>query len=184
MIANVAVDGGTVKATLQPGRTETDANDLRRALLRETTALSATVHEIEENTSGFADEIIAHRISLLPLRNNITVGDTLTVNARGPRVVLAKDLLSEDGASSVPAEAHNIMLALLAKDECVSLAATVEAGSGKDDARFNHVVAARVVGGGGEAVGVAFETLSSADSVDDLLREAVSAVDRASLVDV
>lgn len=180
MIANVAVDNtGTVRATLQPGRTERDANDLRRALLRETTALSATVHEVGENTSGFANEIIAHRISLLPLRNN-TVGDTLTLNARGPSVVLAKDLLTEDGASSVPVEAHNIILALLAKDECVSLAATVEAGSGKDDARFNHVVAARVVGGGGEAVGIAFETLSSADSVDEMLREAISAIDRAS----
>lgn len=198
-----SLDDGSTRVAVD-GWSLSDANAFRVALLQ-TTSLSASSCIVSENGGSFCDEFISHRISLLPLRKEVTVLDELSLDVVGPRVVLARDLVrkvkpslgteSTESRSQSPqpkspqspqlhlpspvvSEGENIILTLLAAGERLSLTAKIEAGSGARGAQFNHVVAARVVGGSGEDVGVVFEVLSSGDDACELAQAAMAIVRR------
>lgn len=91
------------------------ANALRRAMQSEVMSFAIEDVKIYDNTSALFDEMLAHRIGLIPLttdlksyvpRDQCSCGNkgcslctvTLTMSVEGPRLVLSSDLISQDPA--------------------------------------------------------------------------------------
>ncbi len=110
------------------------ANALRRAMQSEVMTFAVEDLKIYDNTSALFDEMLAHRIGLIPLTTDLksytpreacscegkgcsqcTV--TLTMSVEGPRMVLSSDLISQDPA--VHPAADNIPIVKLEKNQKV-----------------------------------------------------------------
>ena len=73
-------------------------NALRRVLVSEVPVYAIDHIIVYENTSQLYDEILAHRLGLVPLSTppNVTREVTLGLEKEGPCVVYTKDMVSED----------------------------------------------------------------------------------------
>lgn len=73
-------------------------NALRRILISEVPVYAVDHIIVYENTSPLYDEILAHRLGLIPLNTpvNVTKEVTLGIEKEGPCVVYSKDIVSED----------------------------------------------------------------------------------------
>lgn len=91
------------------------ANALRRAMHSEVKSFAIEDVKIYDNTSALFDEMLAHRLGLIPLttdlqsyvpRDQCSCNDkgcaqctvTLTMSVEGPRMVVSEDLISQDPA--------------------------------------------------------------------------------------
>ena len=87
-------EGGTpgskgVIVTFRPGIGAEEKNDLRRRLIQIGGVAADTV-DFAVNTSSYSNEILAHRIGLIPLPEE--TGAALELFCRGPAIVLASDV--------------------------------------------------------------------------------------------
>ena len=117
-------------------------NALRRICLNGIQVYAIDTVDVIENTSVMADEAVAHRLGLVPLRTDPTdeVDDKvmLTLDARAEhktRVVLSKELSSED--SYVKPVSGEIPIVELAPGQGVRLEAYARLGKGVDHAKWN-----------------------------------------------
>ncbi|MFX0060634.1 MAG: DNA-directed RNA polymerase subunit D [Candidatus Hermodarchaeota archaeon] len=133
------------------------ANALRRTMLSEVPSLAIEEVIIIENTSPLYDEIIAHRIGLIPLKTDLetySLTDDCTCGGEGCpacevsltlqkkaetdiTVVFSSDLQSYDPAV-VPVE-PNIPILKLAKGQSILVEAIARLGRGKTHARWQPV---------------------------------------------
>ena len=91
------------------------ANALRRSMQSEVMSFAIEDVRIYDNTSALFDEMLAHRLGLIPLttdlqsyipRDQCSCGGkgcaqctvTLTMSVEGPRMVISEDLISQDPA--------------------------------------------------------------------------------------
>ncbi len=121
------------------------ANALRRSILAEVPTFAVDEVEFFENDSALFDEIIAHRLAMIPLitpserfsLDSLDLEDytvTLSLEAEGPGMVYSGDLKSDD--EGVKPANPNIPIVKLAEGQRVMLNAYAKLGRGKDHAKW------------------------------------------------
>lgn len=121
------------------------ANALRRTILSEVPTFAIDEVEFFENDSALFDEIIAHRLAMIPLTtpherfslDSLELDDytvTLSLEAEGPGVVYSGDLKSDD--PDVKPANPNIPIIKLAEGQKLTLNAYARLGRGKDHAKW------------------------------------------------
>ncbi len=133
------------------------ANALRRTMLTRLPTMVIDEVLILENTSVMYDEVLAHRLGLVPLVTDLTSYNlpdecdcegkgcslcqcTLTLEVEAgdeERVVYSRDLNSQN-PKIVPA-ADNIPLVKLAPHQCLIIEAYARLGTGRENAKFQPV---------------------------------------------
>ncbi|WP_297514154.1 DNA-directed RNA polymerase subunit D [Thermococcus sp.] len=121
------------------------ANALRRTILAEVPTFAVDEVEFFENDSALFDEIIAHRLAMIPLTTPVerfsldalelddyTV--TLSLEAEGPGMVYSGDLKSSD--EGIKPANPNIPIVKLAEGQKLTLNAYAKLGRGKDHAKW------------------------------------------------
>jgi DNA-directed RNA polymerase subunit D len=124
------------------------ANALRRIMIEAVPTMAIEEVEFVQNNSALYDEIMAHRLGLLPLTTDLKGYDRkkpedelsaknsvkLTLKAKGPCTVYAEDLKSKDPKVK-PVNPKTPIVKLL-KGQELELEATAVLGVGKDHVKF------------------------------------------------
>ncbi len=121
------------------------ANAMRRTILSEVPTFAIDEVEFFENDSALFDEIIAHRLAMIPLTtppdrfslDSLELDDytvTLSLEAEGPGIVYSGDIKSDD--EGVKPANPDIPIVKLAKGQRVSFNAYAKLGRGKDHAKW------------------------------------------------
>ncbi len=134
------------------GINEVEANTLRRLIITETPIMAIDNIEIQKNDSALYDEILAHRLGLVPLKTDFKSYNlsekctckgegcakcqtTLTIDVKGPKTVYSSDLKSKD-PEIIPI-IDNLPLVILTGEQEVKLIANAKLGKGKDHMKFS-----------------------------------------------
>lgn len=139
------------RLTLQvEGADSAYVNALRRHMAFEVPTLAIEDVEFQANNSVLYDEIVAHRLGLVPLRTDLkayklpgkdepegspTSQVALTLEAKGPRLVLAGDLVSQDPA--VKPVHPGLPIVKLLDGQDIRLVATAVMGVGRVHAKWS-----------------------------------------------
>ena len=132
------------------------ANMLRRAMISEVPTLAIEDVRIYDNTSVLFDEMLAHRLGLIPLRTDLdqyrprsectcegegcpACTAIYTLSVEGPATVYSSDLIPQDPDAS-PAEAE-IPIIKLDTDQKIVLEAHAVVSTGKEHAKWQAVTA-------------------------------------------
>lgn len=122
------------KFVLRMGANISLANAIRRSLSK-VKVLAVDEVEIFKNDSALYDEVVAHRIGLLPLNTNKKMGAKtkmdLKLQKSGPGIVYAKDFVGE--AKIIYG---GMPITLLEKGQEIELIATARLGCGQEHAKF------------------------------------------------
>lgn len=128
------------------------ANTLRRLIIDEVPTLAIEDVEIHKNSSAMYDEMLAHRLGLIPLTTDLksyTMPDEcrckgkgcahcqlhMQLKAKGPCVVYSSEITSKD--SKVKPAFPKIPIVKLLKDQEIELDAVAVLGTGKDHVKFS-----------------------------------------------
>jgi DNA-directed RNA polymerase subunit D len=123
-------------------------NALRRIMGSEVPTMAISKVEFKENSSALYDEIIAHRLGLIPLKTDLKTYNipkkgeeesaathtTLTLNVEGPCNVYAKDLVPKD--TQIKPVHENTLIVKLLQGQKVELIATANLGQGKEHMKW------------------------------------------------
>ncbi len=147
------------------------ANAIRRFCIAEVPSMAIDDIVILENSSVLYDEILAHRLGMIPLRTDLEryvlpekcdCGSPLgcqkcrvllvldAVAYDKPRTVLSSDLVSED--RDIKPVSPNIPIVKLAAGQSVKLEAYARLGKGKEHAKWQPATVAALSDGKGEGV--------------------------------
>jgi len=154
-IAFSRLDERVAKFTLS-GVSTSFVNMLRRAMISEVPTLAIEDVRIYDNTSVLFDEMLTHRLGLIPLRTDLkrykprsecscedagcpVCTATYTLSVEGPKIVSSSDLIPQD-PDAAPAE-ENIPIIELTKDQKVVLEAQAIVGTGKEHAKWQATTA-------------------------------------------
>ncbi len=126
--------------------TDTDTvmiNSIRRAAMGEVQTLAVEDVSIYENTSIIPDEMLAHRLSMLPIKMDMKrykEGDTLKLllEKEGPCTVYGKDIKSTDPKIDVIDK--KVPIAKLKKDQKIKIEMEATIGRGKDHAKWQTAI--------------------------------------------
>ncbi len=127
-------------------------NALRRLILEEVPTIAIDEVTFVKNNSALYDEMIAHRLGLLPLTSDIKSYEfqedckckgkgcarcqvKMTLQAKGPCTVYASDLKSKD--SKIKPVYLETPITILLKGQDLQLEATAKLGRGKDHTKFS-----------------------------------------------
>ncbi|WP_297509421.1 DNA-directed RNA polymerase subunit D [Thermococcus sp.] len=121
------------------------ANALRRTILAEVPTFAVDEVEFFENDSALFDEIIAHRLAMIPLTtpherfslDSLELDDytvTLSLEAEGPGMVYSGDLKTDD--EGIKPANPNIPIVKLAEGQRLVFNAYAKLGRGKDHAKW------------------------------------------------
>tara|TARA_Y100000310_G_C20694493_1_gene824584 strand:+ start:4159 stop:4959 length:801 start_codon:yes stop_codon:yes gene_type:complete len=137
---------------LMKNATNVSANTLRRAIIDTVPTMAIEIVELRKNSSVLYDEIIAHRLGLIPLTTDIKsyiplekskLEDPyqdpratlkLTLSAKGPGIVYASDIKSKD--PKVKPVFPKMPIVKLLKGQDLEFEATAVLGYGKDHAKW------------------------------------------------
>jgi len=138
------------------GTSSAFANALRRTMISEVPTMSVDWVDYQENRGALFDEMIAHRLGLIPLTYEVgkyNLPDkcicggkgcplcqvTLVLDKKGPCVVMSGDLKSTD--ENVKPVYDNIPITQLDKNQEIKLDAIARLGLGKNHAKNQAAVA-------------------------------------------
>ncbi len=133
------------------GATPAFANALRRIMVSEVLTLAIDTISFHENASVLFDEVIAHRLGMVPLSFNQKDYNTkdeckckgkgcsscqvvLALEKTGPAIVYSGDLKSSD--KSVKPLDNNVLLVELLENQTLKLEATARLGNGIEHAKW------------------------------------------------
>ncbi len=137
---------------IMSGVTATEVNAIRRAIIDLVPVMAIEGLEIKKNTSILYDEMVAHRMGLLPLTTDLksyTLPEKctckgegcakcqlqLTLKAKGPKVVYASDIKSKD-PKVIPVHPKTPIVKL-AEGQEIELVATAILGRGSEHAKWS-----------------------------------------------
>lgn len=126
-------------------------NALRRAIIQDVPTMAIEDVEFTHNDSALYDEMVAHRLGLIPLKTDLKsynlpenctcAGEgcakcqlKLTLSVKGPKTVYAEDLKSQD-PKVVPVYPKMPIVKLL-KDQKLEFVATAILGQGKEHSKW------------------------------------------------
>ena len=132
------------------------ANSLRREMIAGVPTLAIEDVRIYDNTSVLFDEMLAHRLGLIPLRTDLSshvpkevcscqgagcpgCTATYTLSVEGPRTVYSRDLIPQDSAAGPVDE--NIPIVKLTEDQKVVVEAKAYLSSGRQHAKWQATTA-------------------------------------------
>jgi DNA-directed RNA polymerase subunit D len=132
------------------------ANLMRRAMIESVPTMAIDTVEFRENNSVLYDEVIAHRLGLLPIKTDIKSyvlpakckckGEgcnrctlKMTLKAKGPCVVYASDIKSKD--PKVKPAFGDMPIVKLLKGQEIELEATATLGQGKQHVKWSPCLA-------------------------------------------
>lgn len=133
------------------GVSQTYVNTLRRFILERTPTMAIETVEFRKNSSILYDEIIAHRLGLLPLTTDLTAYNlpaqctchgegcakcqtTFTLSAKGPCTVYAAEMKPKD--KDIKPVYPKTPLVKLLKGQELEFTATAVLGEGKDHMKW------------------------------------------------
>lgn len=145
-----SLDDAAVRFTLA-GASPAFANALRRAMISEVPTLAIEDVRIYDNTSALFDEMLSHRLGLIPIRTDLAAyvprsscscggagctgcTVTFTLSAEGPKTVMSGDLIPQD-VKAVPVQ-DNIPIVKLTKGQKLVLEAKAVVDTGKEHAKW------------------------------------------------
>ena len=149
-ITFASLDDSLARFTLT-GASPAFANAMRRAMIGEVPTLAIEDVRIYDNTSALFDEMLAHRIGLIPIRTDLTTYTTkdtcscggagcpgctatYTLSVEGPRMVTSSDLIPQDpGAAPVY---DNIPIVKLTKGQKLVIEARAILNTGRAHAKW------------------------------------------------
>jgi len=144
------LDGDEMEFVLS-GSNPAFANSIRRAAMREVPVMAVDEVEFKSNDSAMYDEVIAHRLALVPLRTPLKgynlpeecscregrcpkCSVELTLKKEGPAVVTTGDLKSSD--EEVRPVSDSIPIVKLGRGQKLELTAIARLGVGKEHAKW------------------------------------------------
>ena len=131
MIKITNQDKKTNKLTLVTDMSTTLANAIRRSVLEIPTMAIDDV-EISKNDSALYDEIIAHRLGLIPIKTEKGAKEeTFKLSVTGPKMVYATDLKPSVGTDLA------IPIVILDKEQEVEIVCNARLGKGVDHIKYS-----------------------------------------------
>jgi len=106
------------------------ANAIRRSVL-EIPVMAIDDLEITKNDSALYDEILAHRIGLIPIKGGANKELKLKLQVKGPKIVVSGDFSPSTGAED------NLPIVLLDKDQEVEVVGEARLGKGVDHIKYS-----------------------------------------------
>ncbi len=145
-----SLDDSLARFTLS-GASPAFANAIRRAMIGEVPTLAIEDVRIYDNTSALFDEMLAHRLGLIPIKTDLatyTTQDkcscggagcpgctsTYTLSVEGPRTVTSGDLIPQD-PKAVPVY-DNIPIVKLTKGQKLVIEARAVLNTGREHAKW------------------------------------------------
>ncbi|HUH79216.1 MAG TPA: DNA-directed RNA polymerase subunit D [Methanoregula sp.] len=149
-IVFASLDESLARFTLS-GTTPAFANSFRRAMIGEVPTLAIEDVRIYDNTSALFDEMLAHRLGLIPIRTDLSsyrtqeacecggagcpaCTVTFTLSAEGPKTVMSSDLIPQD-PKAIPVH-ENIPVVKLTKGQKLVLEAKATLNTGRVHAKW------------------------------------------------
>lgn len=138
------------------GTTPAFANTLRRAMIGEVPTLAIEDVRIYDNNSALFDEILAHRLALIPLKTDLrtyvpkekcscsgvgcpSCSATYTLSVEGPKMIYSNDLIPQDPTTAPVSD--NIPIVKLTEDQKIVLEAHAFINTGKEHAKWQPTLA-------------------------------------------
>ncbi len=145
-----SLDDTLARFTLS-GATPAFANAFRRAMIGEVPTLAIENVRIYDNTSAFFDEMLAHRLGLIPIKTDLSTYVTqekcscggagcpgcmvtFTLSVEGPKTVLSSDLIPQDPKATPVYD--NIPIVKLAKGQKLVIEAHAVLNTGREHAKW------------------------------------------------
>jgi DNA-directed RNA polymerase subunit D len=145
-----SLDDSLARFTLS-GASPAFANAIRRAMIGEVPTLSIEDVRIYDNTSALFDEMLAHRLGLIPIKTDLatyTTQDkcscggagcpgctsTYTLSVEGPRTVTSGDLIPQDPKATPVYD--NIPIVKLTKGQKLVIEARAVLNTGREHAKW------------------------------------------------
>ena len=149
-----SLDDDVARFTLS-GVTPAFANAFRRAMIAEVPTLAIEDVRIYDNTSALFDEMLTHRLGLIPIKTDLTTYSlkdkcscegqgcpscsvTFTLSAEGPKTVTSSDLIPQD-PKAVPVF-DNIPIVKPTKGQKLVLEAKAILNTGKEHAKWQPTI--------------------------------------------
>jgi DNA-directed RNA polymerase subunit D len=145
-----SLDDSLARFTLS-GASAAFANAFRRAMIGEVPTLAIEDIRIYDNTSALFDEMLAHRVGLIPLKTDLSsystqencscggagcpgCTSTYTLSVEGPRTVMSSDLIPQDPKAAPVFD--NIPIVKLTKGQKLVIEAKAILNTGRSHAKW------------------------------------------------
>ncbi|MCK9591750.1 MAG: DNA-directed RNA polymerase subunit D [Methanoregula sp.] len=145
-----SLDDSLARFTLS-GTSVAFANAFRRAMIGEVPTLAIENVRIYDNTSAFFDEMLAHRLGLIPIKTDLSTYSTkekcscggagcpgcmvtFTLSVEGPKTVLSSDLIPQDPHATPVYD--NIPIVKLTKGQKLVIEAHAILNTGREHAKW------------------------------------------------
>jgi len=149
-ITFASLDDSLARFTLS-GASPAFANAMRRAMIGEVPTLAIEDVRIYDNTSALFDEMLAHRLGLIPLTTDLSTyttqaacscggagcpacTSTYTLSVEGPRTVMSSDLIPQDPKAAPVYD--NIPIVKLTKGQKLVIEARAVLNTGRAHAKW------------------------------------------------